>query len=660
MAGSTFPHNIFMPEASDNIKAASSPSKLAQDISTVAQTANNALSIAQAAAIAKAEQLDAGNRTDWGTAVFDALTRSKEYTDVSFQASGPGGATDAQVDAAVDRAVLGGRVADGSVMALMPSGGRQAVGRGDYGVLASDHGAVPDDELSDKWRIEEAISVANGKDVILEGGKTYLITGTVGLPAGVDTVSLRALGAEPAILKLGGDGQTNSAIKFEQNTVSATTTLTASIGIGTVGWPVASVANIEPGMICEVMSSAPWYHDPRTDSSDARKSELHRVRGTFLGKVYFDDPANDGYDITSETVQLSFYKPIKVRLENITVEGTLLPVAEETKAVIGLEVSHADEPELINVSAVNCARTGVRVFLSYNPKITGGYSRGSNNYWNGYGVSIDGCANAVVRDRITYECRRSIDTTGMHIISRNTTLINCTAVGGGKNSRGDNYGWNPDGTIGAYQGGFGTHGPADQTRYIDCTTFWMSAPYICRGRDEMIINMRHIGSTSGPVVACSTGTNIVILGGWATAGYWSWKNASTYQGGNYASINSKRPEYFIRFYPAYQMNPPTGNSRGRVIIKGVTAEVTNRAIYFDGNMPMGHFTVADNDFFYAPVVSTDDAAMMVMIGTEPVFSKSKWFIGPNRNTLDAGSGQMKTTHNVTLTGANVIDYTVQP
>jgi len=42
----------------------------------------------------------------------DTLTESKAYTDVSFAATAPGGATDAALDAAVDRAVLGGRLTD--------------------------------------------------------------------------------------------------------------------------------------------------------------------------------------------------------------------------------------------------------------------------------------------------------------------------------------------------------------------------------------------------------------------------------------------------------------------------------------------------------------------------------------------------------------------
>lgn len=557
-----------------------------------------------------------------------------------------------------------GDVSDATVTSLMAqaeSGLRQEAGkhfasRDGVGVLASDHGAVGDNVYNDWWTISAALEAAKGKDVILEGGTKYRMAGTLTVPEGTDTVSIRATGAEPAELHLGADGQSYSAIKFEQTTSSATTTLAASIGIGTVGWPVADTAGIEPGMICEVVSTEPWYFDPRPETSDARKSELHRVRDTFLGKVYFDDPANDGYDVAAETVTLTFFRPIKVRLENIKVVGILPDVAEETKAVIGLEIQHADEPELINVSVENCARTGIRTFLCYRPKITGGYTARANNFYNGYGVSTDGSAHTIVRDHITFECRRSTDVTGQTVASRISTFINCTAVGGGKNSLGENYGWNEDGSLGSYQGAFGSHGPSDQTRYINCTSIRTQRSYTLLGRDEMIINMRHIGRSFGGVISCTAGTNLLVLGGWATSGYHSYKHQKSHLTGPNASINSQRPDYFIRFYPEYQMNTPYAEQHGRVILKGVTAECQGRAIFFDGHAPKGHFVVADNDWMLASAVGTDAVAMMVHQGVPEVFSKKKWFIGPNRITRDTGSGPIQIANNISLVGANVVDY----
>lgn len=523
-------------------------------------------------------------------------------------------------------------------------------------VYASTYGAegaiVGDGVNNDYWTIQRAINA--GREVILEGGKTYRIAGTLSMPAnGRNSVCIRATGSDPAILKLGADGQSYPAIKFEQNTISATTKLTKSISHGTYGWPVESTAGIEPGMLCEVKSSALWYFDPR---DTARKSELHKVRKVEGNTVYFEDVSNDGYTIPTETVTLTFYKAIKVHLENLKIQGTLPSVAEESKAVIGLEISHADSPKLIDVDVEDCARTGIRAFVCYRPQILGGQTTRANNFYNGYGVSIDGCAHAFVWNRFSYECRRHTDVTGQQIVSRMSTIQSCTAVGGGKNSRGNNYGWNPDGSIGDDQFGFGTHGPADQTRYIDNTTMQVSKPYMLRGRDEMIVNLRHVGRTYGGVIACSSGTNLVVQGGWAVGGYWGYKDASTYNSAQPSSA-WMRPDYFLRIYPGYQMNPPTGTARGRLIIQGVTAEVRNRAIWFaDNTLPLGRFELSGRWAFSNPVGS-DDVALMFLPGTEPPTGKSNWFIGPNSMKLDTGTGNILTNFGFSLSGANVLNYT---
>lgn len=68
------------------------------------------LAAASAEAAAKADAAEANAMAHADTAATNAKNDSKAYTDATFAASAPGGATDAQVDAAVDRAVLGGRI----------------------------------------------------------------------------------------------------------------------------------------------------------------------------------------------------------------------------------------------------------------------------------------------------------------------------------------------------------------------------------------------------------------------------------------------------------------------------------------------------------------------------------------------------------------------
>lgn len=525
-------------------------------------------------------------------------------------------------------------------------------------VHASDHGAAGDGVTNDIARISAAMAAAAGGDVLLEGGTTYRIAGTLKTPTWSNRISLRGVGAEPAVLYV--DNQSFRPLDLDSEAAAATTTLAASIGIGSHGWQVASTAGIEPGMLCEVISSASWYFDPRPESSDARKSELHRVRRVDAGRVFFDDPANDGYDVAAETVTLSFFRPIKVRLENIKIVATLPAVAEETNALAGITITHADEPELINVSVDGCARSGIIAKLCYRPRIIGGHTARANNFYNGYGVSIDGCAHALVKDRLAIECRRGGDATGQKVISRNTTFEGCTAIGGGVNSRGQTYGWNLDGTRGADQYGFGSHGPADRTTYLNVTTLGILRPFSLRGRDEMIINPRVFGPSHGGVVQCSYGTNLWIKGGIITAGYWSYKSTATHQSGAASSINSRRADCLLRLYPTYQTNTPVGTARGRITVENVSAEVQDKFIMFDGLAPLGAFTVANNDIYFGPTDGAATASLLHYEGTAPTFGKSRWFIGPNRIGRDTGTGPVVTATGISITGANVLNYTPAP
>ena len=382
----TIPHSIFYPEAGDLIKDPNSTAKLAVDIARLAVSANAAISSAEARSRSHALTLDNASRDMFGTAIADTLDEAIRYTDNAFVAAGEGGATDEQVDAAVERAVLAGRVADSD---RLPSGDRTAVGRGDFGIIAADHGAVPGTEtVNNRWRIQEAIDIAKGKDVIVEGGAEYFFAGTLVMPSNSRYVSIKATGPKPAIFYT--TGQSYKLIDFTCGDPVDVKTVTANVGINTRGWPVSDTTGIRKGMLCEVVSSASWYHDPRPESfpNDARKSEFHKVEDVFGGKVYMEDVANDGYNLANETVEIRFFEPIFVRLENITVRAVLPPVAEESNAVEGITITGADQPLLIDVNAEGCARNGVRVQSCWRPRSFGGYSKGSNGY---YGQRSSGC-----------------------------------------------------------------------------------------------------------------------------------------------------------------------------------------------------------------------------------------------------------------------------
>ncbi|RAX50853.1 hypothetical protein DQ353_00170 [Arthrobacter sp. AQ5-05] len=650
----TVPHSIHYPQAADLIKDPNSTAKLAVDLMRIAVSTNSAISNSEGRSREHANTLDSASRNAWGSADSAILRQALEYTDNAFSASGPGGATDAQLDAAVDRAVQQGRVADA---ARLPSKGRTAVGRGDFGVVAEDHGAVGDGVFNDWYGISAALRAANGNDVILKGGTVYKMSGTLVVPDGQDSVSIRAVGSKPAVLDLGSDGQSYPAIRFDAGEPVTVKTLTVSTGINSRGWMVNSTTGIQKGMLCEVVSSAPWYHDPRPESAplDARKSELHRVQDTFDGRVWMDDPANDGYDLTKETIELRFYKPIRVRLENITVRGTLPAVGEETKAVEGIVVQGADQPLLIDVNAENCARTGIAVSRSWAPRVLGGYTRKANNFYNGYGVSIRGCAHGLVDGRHTHESNKGVDVTGFNCISRHTIVQNCKTFGGGRNSRGEHYGWNPDGSFGTQQSGYGNHGAADNTTYRFNTVIDVWSPFGIRGRNTYIHDNLVMGRTSGGVVRAYLGTNLYVTNNRIIAGYWSLKPSGNFGGPN---IDGMRADTIVTVYDTWQSNPPSGIRRGQLVVTGNEAELrtaivrmhmlhrgemyiaNNRGMFMDTNLPRTCY-VLDNSSGSVP--TTGEA--------------SAWTLGPN-DFRSPGNTVTVQRSNTSVAGAKVLDYGV--
>ena len=423
------------------------------------------------------------------------------------------------------------------------------------------------------------ITAAQGKPIILESGKDYPVAYPM-VNTNCDKIDMRTSGVEPAIVSQ--DKQGNGMVFFQPGgnsqqdggVVAVETLLTESVGILDNGWLVANPTGIEPGMLCAVVSSKLWYHDPRPGTGEARKSELHKVSRVEGLRVYFEDPANDGYNVAIETVALKFYRPLKIRMENITFRATHPEIAEETAATMGVRIDFSDNPQIINVNAENCARTGIYLNGTYRGLVDGGLSKGSNNFYNGYGVSISGSAFTRVTNRTIAESRRGVDITSnaIGLISRSCTIDHNKCIGGGKNSRGENYGWNDDGTVGAYQGGFGSHGGADNITYSDNETIDMHAHFTIRGRNTYIHDNTMVGRSQGGAIWATEGVNLFVDNNRLIAGYWMMKDRQPYNGSEF-NIDYKRADTFITIYPTWKSNPEAGVVRGILRIAGNHAEV---------------------------------------------------------------------------------------
>lgn len=489
--------------------------------------------------------------------------------------------------------------------------------------------------------IMSAIRDADGKPVILESGKEYPIYQAI-VNINTSKIDLRSSGVEPAIIKRNGQNlnallwfQPGGSEDQEGGEFVQQTTLIESMGIDGRGWKITDPRNVEPGMLCSVISSKLWYHDPRPGEGEARKSELHKVSRVEGDRIFFEDVANDGYNVNTEGVTLRFYKPLSVNIENITISGVLPDYAETTGASIGLRVDFALNAVIKNVNVENTARTGIYVGGCYNALIEGGYSKRINNYFNGYGVSVSGNALTRVTGRTIVESRRGVDFTSTRhgLISRMCTVDNSRSIGGGVNSRGESYGWEMNGAVGAYQGGFGSHGGVDNITYRNNFVHDMHAPFTIRGRNSHVTGNSVYGRTTGGVVWASHGVNLFVENNNVFAGYWPMKDRDAYNEG-YLGIDLYRADNFVTIYDTWQSNPAEGLVRGQLRIMNNNVEVKGALLrlamfhrgetFIQGN----HVFVAhSNNDFQPYLISTTSADVNAQVTPGAL---GAWTIAGNR------------------------------
>lgn len=143
-----------------------------------------------------------------------ALEDAKSYTDTAFSASGPGGATDTQIDAAVSRAIAGGRVAS---PALLPASGKKAVGVDELFFNVRDYGATGDGVTNDTAAILAAHTAALRKsaDATLYFPAGNYVVDPLNIRTGIDakqaTITTSAAGVA---LTVGAPGVVTSRKSF--------------------------------------------------------------------------------------------------------------------------------------------------------------------------------------------------------------------------------------------------------------------------------------------------------------------------------------------------------------------------------------------------------------------------------------------------------------
>jgi len=499
-------------------------------------------------------------------------------------------------------------------------------------VSVKDFGAVGNGTTNDYVAILNALTAAAGRTVLLENGKTYRIDQAINYSGSVD---LKSDGTNKATIL--HNGQSFTPLTIGSTTAAVTTTLSASQQINNRGWDVTSATGVLPGMLMEVISSASWYHDPRPESTDARKSELHRVAYVSGSTVYTEDPANDGYNVPTETVTVKFYSPISVKLENIAIRCVLPSPAVGAAAVAGIRVNYADNPLLIDVDVDNAAAVGISITGCYSAVVDRGHTHSSNAFETGYGVQITGSSHSVVRNRYFWQCRRGVDVSGANVISRHTLIENCTNLGGGINSEGTVYGWTEGSTTGAPQFGFGSHGPADHTIYRGNRVAQMHTPFNVRGRNEIIENNYIIGRTRFGAIIATYGENLWVLNNKVYSGWTALKNSTIYEGGG--NINTRRADWFLRFTSSYQ--------GGEIVVEDNDVQIQDRYITFDTGAVQANVTLAQNKVRFATQNSTDPVYLVYNEGSTQ--NISGWRITNNDYLRTIGTGTTNRFFNLTFT-----------
>ena len=181
---------------------------------------------------------------------------------------------------------------------------------------------------------------------------------------------------------------------------------------------------------------------------------------------------------------------------------------------------------------------------SWRPRSYGGYTRGSTTSTTGTGCPSRGCAHALIDGRHTYESNKGVDVTRFNCISRHTIVQNCKTFGGGINSRGNNYGWNPDGSFLELSSPGSAITGQPITRHTGSTPSWMSGRLSV---SEAVIPTSTTTSSwaepQGGVVRAYLGTNLYVMNNRIIAGYWSLKPSNNFGGPH---IDSMRRHHCYR------------------------------------------------------------------------------------------------------------------
>lgn len=455
-------------------------------------------------------------------------------------------------------------------------------------------GAKGEGTTDDTAAIAAAIRAASGKKVVFRSGSAYRITSTIYVN---QDVTLVANGCEPfKILPASGF----AAFSFYGSLV-ATTTLAATTQMNKEKITVASSVGFVPGQIVMLQSSKLWYYDHR---GALYKGETHMLTQLSGNDLVLKTQTWDSYDIAQETVTITTFDPITIRIDNMTVE---YPVNTNTT---GIYLNATYRSHLSRVSVHNASVVGISTVRCYDALFTHCYVEGSNAVGLGYGIQDQTSFGTAIRESTFYNNRRGVDFSGV-TPTRYGVVERCIVSGGGKASDGtDNF---------LQASGFGTHGPAEHIVFDSNFITHVTTGIFTRGGSITIRNNTFVGRMQ-QVILISFGTDVRILNNTYDSGFTNKANV-----GGSPSIYNYHPAHFVYIHSLTATN-------GTIEIIGNVATMVRRAFAFV-DASINHLVIMNNSCVWITNIPTNP---VYFLDSSSNVTLSKASIINNREELKNG------------------------